>query len=171
MHHQRPSVGELIEQGRWMEAVDLVKLITTAREDVETDMMVHGMQPSVCRDLHDVTLAATIFGYLPPIRLMCIWSLLHPLYQGKCLHEDCTRGASCKGNRLIILTKEPLRMQIHLPHHKCEGAWDHEAICFDVPYELAQLLFMWVGAGHMELSQDLLPIVIVHRSHNMAWCS
>ena len=154
---KRPSVTELIEEGKWMDAAELVQLITRAREDVEADIHIHGFEPSVCRDLHDVTLACTIFGYLPPIRLTCIWSLLHPLYQGECLYDDCSRGSSCKGNRLVILSEDPLRMQMHLPHHKCETAWDHEAIYFDVPYELAQLMLMWVGTGHLELCQELLP--------------
>ncbi len=30
-------------------------------------------------------------------------------------------------------------MQLRLPHHWCEGAWDPEAIHFNVPCELAKL--------------------------------
>ena len=36
MVKKRPSVTELTEEGRWMDAAELVKLITRAREDVET---------------------------------------------------------------------------------------------------------------------------------------
>lgn len=78
LHRHKATVVELEEAGKWMSAADLVLLITTARDDVEASILEAGFNPDTCKALHDVVLACTIFGYLPPIRLACIWSLLHP---------------------------------------------------------------------------------------------
>lgn len=157
LHRHKATVVELEEAGKWMSAADLVLLITTARDDVEASILEAGFNPDTCKALHDVVLACTIFGYLPPIRLACIWSLLHPQYQGPCLHEDC-KEESCQGNRLIITSRDPLQMHIHLPHHKNEGAWEEATIHFELPGELAKIMYMHVSKGHVELCQHYMVL-------------
>ena len=138
-----------------MHAADLVQLITKARAKVEATVSTYGHDPQSSRALHDVALASTIFGYLPPIRTACIWSMLHPGYKGPCLHSDCT-SAQCQGNKLVITSTQPLQMHMHLPHHKNEGAWEKEAIFFQLPHELAVLLHNYIKSGHKELCQHHL---------------
>ena len=39
------------------------KVVDTAKQDVEGQSLTHGLGPATARDLHDVTLACTVFGY------------------------------------------------------------------------------------------------------------
>lgn len=126
-----------------MPAADLVKIITTAREAVEASMQAHGFTVANSKQLHDVALGCTCFGYLPPIRLVCIRTLVHPWYMGKCMYEDCKRGSSCHGNKLVIISTNPPKMHMHLPHHKNEGAWASDVIYLELPHELATLLYSY----------------------------
>ena len=118
MERHRPTVLELTEEGKWVDASALVKVVDPAKQDVEVAIMTHGLGPDTARDLHDVALACTMFGYLPPMRPMSICSLLHPNYKGECLFPDCKDPKRCHGNRLIILSDNPLSMKLHMPHHK-----------------------------------------------------
>ena len=155
MHHPRPTVLELTEAGKWMEAPALVQVTDSAKEDVVTAVMTTGMSPDNARDLHDVVMACTMFGHLPPMRPMCLCSILHPDYKGACLYPECKRQG-CLGNKLVIITKDPLKMHLQLPHHKNEGSWNSEVIHFDIPDELAQLMFLWAEGGHQDVCDHLL---------------
>ncbi|DBA81080.1 TPA: hypothetical protein ACH3X2_000803 [Trebouxia sp. C0005] len=100
-----------------------------------------------------------MFDYLPPIRLACISSLQHPAYKGPCLWPNCSRP-HCLGNKLVLLSKKPaVRLQIHLPHHKNQTAWQQDGpIHFEVPAALADLLYLWLSQGHPELCQHCFLI-------------
>ena len=148
----KPSISELAAKGKWMTPGDLLEVITGARQDVLDEILDDGINPHTARLLHDVTLACTIFGYLPPTRLACLSSLLHPSYDGPCLYPDCKRPG-CLGNRLLVLSEDPLKLVMSLPHHKNHSAWE-AAIEFELPLELAELVHMWVTQGHDELCQD-----------------
>ena len=78
MQQHRPTVHELEVESKWMGAAALVQVIDTARQDVEGVVLAQGLDIDVARDLHDVALACTMFGYLPPMRAMSLCSLLHP---------------------------------------------------------------------------------------------
>ena len=156
MQQHKPTVHELEVEGKWMGAPALVQVIDTARQDVEVAVLDQGLDTDVARDLHDVALACTMFGYLPPMRAMSICSLLHPNYQGECLFPSCNRPHKCHGNRLIILKRSPLKMQLHLPHHKNQTSWEQAAIQFEIPPQLASLLGLWLDDGHKLLCTHLL---------------
>lgn len=68
------------------------------------------------RLFHDALLACMIFGHLPPIRLICLRTLQHPLARG-CLHKGC-KHKQCTGNRIHCLPTKQL--QLHLSHFKVE---------------------------------------------------
>lgn len=155
LHQHKATVLELAEDGKWMDAPDLLRLIITAREDVEAAIMTDGLDCTSARELHDVAMASTMFGYLPPMRTGSICSLLHPDYKGPCLFPDCMRP-NCHGNRLSFLSRDPLKIQLQLVHHKNQSSWEHTPIQFQIPEELANLLAMWLDQGHKELCSDLL---------------
>ena len=158
MHQHRPTVLELEQDGKWMGAAALLKVINTTKQDVEVAIMTDGMNPETARELHDVALACTMFGYLPPMRPISFCSLVHPNYKGDCLYPDCRKPHKCHGNRVIIQSREPLRLKLHMPHHKNQGKWEQAAIQYEIPSELAELLAMWLDGGHKELCCHLLEI-------------
>ena len=154
MPRHKWTVPELVQQGKWMDAPELVSLITTAKQDVLTLVGLEGITSSTVRLLHDLTLACCLFGYLPPIRLSCLSSLQHPDHSGPCLSPDC-RDPKCLGNKLVILSREPLKLLMHLPHHKNQTVWQKDGpIHFQVPAELAELLDLWLTKGHPFLCQQ-----------------
>ena len=156
MSRVRPTISELTAQGKWMTPEDLLKVVTSARQDVLDEIHDDGIYPDTARRLHDVTLACTIFGYLPPTRLACLSSLLHPSYDGPCLYPACNTSG-CQGNKLLLLGEDPLRVVFSLPHHKNTNAWG-ATIHFEAPAELAELLHMWATQGHDELCQHTFLI-------------
>ena len=68
------------------------------------------------RLFHDGALACLMFGYLPPVRLLCLRTLQHPDVAG-CLHKGCTLQ-NCQGNKIIRL--ETGELQLQLSHYKVE---------------------------------------------------
>ena len=156
MHKKKASVTELFAQGKWMDALDLLNLIAFAKEVAEDAILLQGYTDLTTRQLHDASLGCIIFGYIPPNRLQCVWSLQHPDYQGPCLYPGCSK-LRCQGNRLIITNKQPLEMHVHLPHHKNDGVWDNEPITFQLPSALASLLFEWTSFGHKHMCMQLQP--------------
>ena len=49
MERHRPTLLELTEEGKWVDASPLVKLIDTARQDVEVDISTNGLGPDTAR--------------------------------------------------------------------------------------------------------------------------
>ena len=153
MSRPKPKVAELLEQGKWMHAKDLVQVILAAKDKVLAAVKTQSLNPNTAKDLHDLALASTMFGYLPPTRLACLATLQHPQYKGPCLDTYC-KQPNCVGNKLKVLNTNPLSLQLYLPHHKNQGAWSEDGpIHFEVPAELAELLYMWITKGHNELCQ------------------
>ena len=110
-----------------------------------------GMTATLARALHDVTLASTVFGYLPPVRISCIRSLVLPSYDGPCHKCDCIQDSSCHGNKLQQTSSGALLM--HLPHHKNEGSWGRAPISFTLPKDLARIMMLYISQGHKLLTE------------------
>ncbi len=127
-----------------MSAPELVHIIDTAWKHAELDLQQQGVTAQTSRQLHDAALGSVAFSHLPPIRLSCIRGLVAPSYKGPCLHPDC-KLPGCEGNRLYIITLTPLLMRIKLPHHKNACKWGQASIVFDLPAELAELLYTYLG--------------------------
>ena len=134
-------------------AKTLLSVIHTQRQSVLAAMHQGGMSAKLARSLHDLTLASTVFGYLPPIRISCIRALMLPTYVGSCLKPDCILGATCHGNQLQHISNGPLHM--HLPHHKNEGSWGRAPISFNLPQDLAELMRLHLSQGHKLLTEYL----------------
>lgn len=102
------------------EAKDVVKFIERLKWKALHAYM--GIAPGsvismkLARLFHDALLACMIFGYLPPLRLVCLRTLQQPCAKG-CLHKGC-KSKKCTGNRLHILQNGNL--QLHLSHFKVE---------------------------------------------------
>ena len=96
----KKDVAQLQEQGSWMAASDVVKLITAFRKETEDLLPGEGQPLSLymARQLHDATLACCMFSYMPPIRL-CVLRTLQVPQTTKCLHPDC-KNQDCLGNKL-----------------------------------------------------------------------
>jgi hypothetical protein len=106
-----------------------------------------------CQDSAMMSLA---FGFLPPLRLGCIRSCLHPDHvqdSGGCQDAECRQGPSCKGNRLEwVPSSNKTRLMVCFPHHKNEARWDNLPIGpFELPPALTQTLMPWVQEGHSML--------------------
>lgn len=132
-------------------AKTLMTLIHQQRQHVLSSIKVAGMTAKLARSLHDLTLASTVFGYLPPIRLSCIRHLLLLDYSGPCPKPDCIHGSSCHGNKLQAHPHGALHM--HLPHHKNEGPWGRAAISFTLPGDLAEIMSLHLSEGHKLLTE------------------
>ena len=141
------TIEELEQSNKWIEAGQLLQTITKYKEAAEQQLQKAGYTLPSSWQLHHALLACTIFGYMPPIRLACIRGLLHPSYKGPCPNPDCTKEG-CTGNRLVIISKEPLRMAFRLPHHKNEKAWGHRAISFTLPQAYSELMLKYIEGAH-----------------------
>ena len=149
------TVEELRDAGKFINAPELLGVIGEYKQAAVQHMQEAGCTLPASWQLHDALLACTIFGYLPPIRLACIRSLLHLSYKGPCPHPDCTQEG-CTGNRLVIISREPLSMAFKLPHHKNEKAWGQRVISFTLPPEYAELMLSFIGEPHKVGSHLLL---------------
>lgn len=104
------------------------------------------------QNVHDAVLTAAVLTHLPPSRLSCIRSMIAPDSLSPCTHPDCKRP-KCQGNKLFIVSRSPLKMRIHFPHHKNERKWQKAVIAFDVPTELAEMLFLYLEGPRKVLLQ------------------
>lgn len=100
MTRPKPDVADLIEQGSWMEASELVKLITAFKLETEKLLPAEDQPLSMymARQLHDACLACCMFGHLGVPRCCVLRTLQHP-DTSKCLHPDCLRQ-DCMANKL-----------------------------------------------------------------------
>ena len=110
------------------------------------------------RKVHDAVLTGCVITHLPPSRLSCLRTMLTPDSTSACTHLDCKRP-DCQGNRLYLLSTSPVKMRIKFPHHKNEHRWKKAVIEFDVPSELAELLYLYLEGPrkallHAELHAD-----------------
>ncbi len=136
--------ASLLAAGKWISASELVHIIDTAWKHAELDLQQEVVTMQTSRQLHDAALGSVTFSHLPPIRLSCIRGLVAPSYKGPCLHPDC-KLPGCEGNRLYIITLSPLLMRIQLPHHKNACRWGQGSMMFDLPAELTELLYTYLG--------------------------
>ena len=140
-----------------MTSPELVHTIHRAWQTAEHDLQRQGVTVETSRQVHDAALGSVTFSHVPPVRLSCIRGLVAPSYRGPCLHPDC-KSAGCEGNRLYIISTSPLLMRIKLPHHKNACKWGQAVIEFDVPSDLAALLYTYLGAPRRALLEFHLLI-------------
>ena len=95
---------------------------------------------ALARRHHDVTLAMTLFGYLPPLRVSCVGALTVP-GGDSCEDADCS-DAACRGNRLTRGAGGALG--IHLAHHKTEGLSGRPLVLASLHEELGAQLAQYL---------------------------
>lgn len=111
----RADVGQLEEDGAWMDARTIVTALESFRLETLRELPEYGEYSLyTARLLHDACLVNTLFGYLPPVRVACIRHLQLPSTTDGCLDPDC-RIPACRGNRLEF---KPDGLYMCLPHHK-----------------------------------------------------
>ena len=111
----RADIGQLEEDGAWVDARTVVTVLEAFRVEVIKDLPeFEDLSQYTARLLHDVCLTNTLFGYLPPVRVACIRKLQMPGSNQGCLDPDC-HTPGCQGNRLEL---RPHVMWMVLPHHK-----------------------------------------------------
>lgn len=126
-------------------------------------------RPSTATACQDAAQLALMFGYVPPLRLACIRSCLHPdavQPSGGCMDEQCKKS-SCQGNRLEWLDTTKRHLKACFPHHKCESKWQHMPIEFQLPPSLTSVLMPWITAGHNLLAAPGQRLLFVHPRSGM----
>ena len=98
-------------------AHEIVHLLEKLRQKALQSLPPLGQLPSIetARLMHDACLACCMFGYLPPIRLVCLRTLQMP-ESGLCLVPGCLK-IGCRGNRLCWQNGH---LCLHLNHYKVE---------------------------------------------------
>ena len=98
-------------------AHEIVQMIERVRQSALSSLPPVGqvMSQETARLLHDASLACLMFGYLPPIRLVCLRTLQMP-GSIKCLVPGCTK-LGCRGNRLVWHQRH---LALQLNHYKVE---------------------------------------------------
>ena len=156
-HSSKPDQKLLQEQGKWMDAVEVVmfveKLIKAAKDQLAAlpaDVFLTAPPRDPLHMLsalmvHDAVLASFNFGYLPPIRPSCICSIVHPQLIGNNPHRSCSDAGcqvrGCRGNYLEHLGGHDFKLV--LPHHKNQQRWGNQVISFNLPLEMGQLLSIY----------------------------
>ena len=147
----------LAAAGKWLPAAELVQLLHRAETQSQLDWQRYGPSVTRARDVHDAVLGCCMLSYLPPLRASCLRTMTVPAYQGPCKHPDCHRP-SCEGNKLYVVNNSPVLMCMKFPHHKNESKWHRAVIEFNVPDELAELLYMYLEGPRKALLEYHLLI-------------
>ena len=116
---RKRDISALEGEGKWVEAEELVVKVAEFERRVRGEVgKVPEEEPlgiAHARLLHDCCLAACMFSYLPPLRLVCLRSLYLPVVPG-CSKSDC-RYHNCQGNRLCYKND---KLHIKLSHYKVD---------------------------------------------------
>lgn len=148
---KKRNVGELRAAGKWADARAILVVLVQKKAEAEAAFSSQAsLSHEQARLLHDVALACTMFGWLPPPRAACVRTLCTPGHRGPCPHPDC-RDQACWGNRLYCIPPHTLKMS--LPHHKSEKVWG--AIEYELLQDLAGLLHLYWSKAYKVLKRQL----------------
>lgn len=112
----------------------------------------------------EVSMLCFFFGYLPPLRVSVVTSLLLPA-AAHCNHVNCQHRDRCKGNRVNYIEGDDgnQKLQLYCPHHKSER-FGKGPIDTVLPDELYVLLH-----AHIQTGRKLIITSLRHRGiHAMA---
>lgn len=112
-----PQGSDMTDLSDLPAAHEIVQLIEKHKCNAYNSLPPPGQPASfeTARALHDSALTCLIFGYHPPIRLVCLRTLQLP-DSPKCLFGGCLK-AGCRGNRLVW---EDNHLTMLLNHYKVE---------------------------------------------------
>ena len=121
-------------------AADLLKLIISFKNAAwaayQADIKACGhARADSMRGLHDAVLLCCMFGWLPPMRVSMVISLMKPDLKHECLVEAC----KCDGNHLHWLTPNDV-MGARFFHHKTARKSGRQPIQYRLPPDLNIML-------------------------------
>ena len=149
---QKRNVSQLRATGKWVDAPVLLELLVGKMTEVmQTFTDLPSLSVEQARFLHDVAMACTMFGWIPPPRCSCVRTLCPPSHRGPCPDTDCKSNA-CWGNRVIVNVVKGT-MQLHLAHHKADRKWG--TIEYELPDDLTDLLVLYLSKGYKLLKNSL----------------
>jgi hypothetical protein len=159
LHSKLPHAKEVLAWG--------LKVEKLAAQMAAADITRWGQltRPATAKAVQDAAQLAMMFGYLPPLRLACVRTCLHPdcvQPSGGCMDTECRQGSSCKGNRLEWVDSTKSKLKASFPHHKNEARWDHMPIEFVLPPSLTNQLMPWINKGHSILAAQGQRLLFVH---------
>ena len=145
-----PQCAYSLSDPALIEATDLLKLLIAFKNRAwaayRADMAKYGYaKADSIRDIHDATILCCMFGWVPPMRVSMIVSLLKPAEKHKCLEPNC----SCPGNFLHYESKSQLAVSWH--HHKTARKMGGAAICYALPQELNAMFQVLLDPSNRKL--------------------
>ena len=147
----RRGVGQIDRLQVTETVVQLLDILVLQKARVEPLILtVAPLTPVQARFVHDVALACTMFGWLPPLRGKSIRTLCAHWYRGQCQDADCN-AEGCAGNRLCVMHDS--RLKLVLSHHKAEATWG--VVQFFLPADLAALLLVHMDKACKVLTHHL----------------
>ena len=84
------------------------------------------------RGIHDATMLMCMFGWVPPMRVSMLITLLKPYLQHQCLQPNC----SCQGNFLYYQSASQQQLGVSWHHHKTARKQGGVAISYGMPQDL-----------------------------------
>ena len=121
-----------------VDATDLLKLLIVFKDSAWTAYQAdlaqygHATYDSI-RGIHDATMLCCMFGWVPPMRVSMLISLVRPDQKHQCLHASCT----CAGNYLHYDSQSQLAVSWH--HHKTARKQGGVAITYTLPQDLGTM--------------------------------
>ena len=149
---QQRSISDLKAQDKWQPAGEILKILLDKKLEIETACLAAAsLSLSQARALHDITLLCLMFGWLPPIRIACLRTLIGPRDVVPCplIAQGGCRLKFCKGNKVVPLANGNIKL--HLPHHKqSKKQGELEMV---LPADLSELLQLYLSKGVHVLRQ------------------
>ena len=118
-----------------IDATALLKLLITFKDSTwatyQADMAKYGHATNdSIRGIHDATMLCCMFGWVPPMRVSMLISLMKPHQKHQCLEPSCI----CPGNYLHH--ESPTQLAVSWHHHKTARKQGGGAISYVLPQEL-----------------------------------
>ena len=145
-----PQCGYTLSDPALIEATDLLKLLIAFKDSswaaYQADMTQYGhARCDSIRDLHDATMLCCMFGWLPPMRVSMLITLLMPHVKHQCLQPNCT----CTGNFLSHQSTSQLAVNWH--HHKTARKQGGLPITYALPEELNTMFHILLEPSNRRL--------------------
>ena len=132
-----PQCAYTLQDPALIEAADLLKLIIAFKDQAwaayTADMATYGhARVDSIRGIHDAAMICCMFGWLPPMRVSMVTTLLKPYLPHQCLSKGCI----CDGNYLYWQSTQQQQLAATWNHHKTARKLGGAAITYALPQDL-----------------------------------
>ena len=145
---QRMDPVLLEAEGRWGSAGEMASVFQGRKAAVEAMCAsVSGeLSLSQARAVHDAAMTCKMFGYLPPLRMCIIRTLIGWGQVVFCGHEDCRHRGTvhCRGNKVLLRPDGVVHLD--MPHHKTESSVG--TLRLELPAELGELVKLYFSRAY-----------------------